>query len=335
MFRRHLRSKIQSIRSIVPDSASDDFWRPLQGLSFRLTKTENPRLLAVDGVLFSADGKTLLSFPRAKTGVYAVPLEVEHFGDFAFADAFRLNASNSVMSFSDKLKTIGEGAFCGAAIQALELPEGVLSVGEQAFYDCVHLTSVSLPASLKSLGEEAFGACPSLKTLEIPDDAPYAIWRNLRGTPLTVRRTAAPKLRAVDGVLFNAAGNTLLSYPCYKKGDYVVPDGVVKIATFAFDNSRELKSVEFPNSLRVVSENAFWYCERLKSVAFGDGLERVESSAFNDCNELESIVFGDGNPTLARDAFRFCRTYRFKICAPVGSVVESFARERGYNFEPR
>ena len=44
----------------------------------------------------------------------------------------------------------------------MTIPEGVTSVGDYAFYNCVSLTSVTLPASLAIVGESTFENCDAL-----------------------------------------------------------------------------------------------------------------------------------------------------------------------------
>lgn len=52
-------------------------------------------------------------------------------------------------------------------ITALEVEDGVTSIGSYAFFDCTGLTSVSLPESLTKLGRSCFSGCDSLELLDI------------------------------------------------------------------------------------------------------------------------------------------------------------------------
>ena len=54
-----------------------------------------------------------------------------------------------------------------AALPAnLVIPEGVTKIGNDAFYDCKSLESVTLPKSLVEIGSEAFLGCESLKEVK-------------------------------------------------------------------------------------------------------------------------------------------------------------------------
>ena len=45
---------------------------------------------------------------------------------------------------------------------------GVTSIGEDTFYGCKALTSITIPASVTSIGERAFSGCEGLTNITIP-----------------------------------------------------------------------------------------------------------------------------------------------------------------------
>jgi len=50
----------------------------------------------------------------------------------------------------------------GCKFTGITVPEGITSVGAQAFYECSVLTVVNLPSTVTSLGNMAFYRCPSM-----------------------------------------------------------------------------------------------------------------------------------------------------------------------------
>ena len=76
----------------------------------------------IDGVLYTADGKTLICYPAGRTATeYAVP---------------------------DSVTTIETNAFFGnGSLQTLTLPKSLVTVGEDAFDNCGRLTTVHVPCS--------------------------------------------------------------------------------------------------------------------------------------------------------------------------------------------
>ena len=48
------------------------------------------------------------------------------------------------------------------------IPESITEIGEEAFYACDSLTSITIPDGVTSIGAEAFRNCESLKSITIP-----------------------------------------------------------------------------------------------------------------------------------------------------------------------
>ena len=53
-------------------------------------------------------------------------------------------------------------------------------------------------------------------------------------------------------------------YFCYDNGAFVIPDGVRKIAAYAFEDCYYLRQVEMPSTMETISEKAFEDCYHLR-----------------------------------------------------------------------
>ena len=106
---------------------------------------DHPLYQAIDGVLFSKDGKTLLAYPNGRTDEhYDVPAGVEHI----VRNAFGTNYLKTI-SLPIGLKTIADAAFAGCGrLQSIAVPLTVTEIGKDAFWCCVSLELVSLPDGL-------------------------------------------------------------------------------------------------------------------------------------------------------------------------------------------
>jgi len=155
----------------------------------RLTvEAGNPAFTAVDGVLFSIDGKTLILYPANRAGTtYKVPSGVTAIWEGAFSESKNLTeitveAGNSTFMskggvlFSADEKTliaypagkkgsyvipegtlvIGQAAFMGSAISAVTMPSTLCFVNEIAFLGCNSLTSITILSDTLSFSEMAF-----------------------------------------------------------------------------------------------------------------------------------------------------------------------------------
>ena len=104
---------------------------------------DHPLYQAIDGVLFSKDGKTLLAYPNGRQDEhYDVPAGVEHIWPYAFG--------------TDYLKTIS-------------LPIGLKTIADAAFAGCGRLQSIAVPLTVTEIGKDAFWCCVSLELVSLPD----------------------------------------------------------------------------------------------------------------------------------------------------------------------
>lgn len=122
----------------------------------------------------------------------------------------------------------------------------------------------------------------------------------------------------IDGVLFTKDGKTLMLYPaCYgqqptDKEDeytypeaYTVPDGVERIATFAFLKNGNLRDLTLPSTLKEIGDMTFFDCWRLGAYDYDaendtllgtgftlpDGIEKIGSDAFSKCGNIAPCLF--------------------------------------------
>ena len=107
---------------------------------------DHPLYKAVDGVLYSKDGKTLLDYPAGRTEEhFDVPAGVEYIGKGAISSEYL-----KTISFPIGLKELGDYALAGCTrLHSIALPLTVTRISEDAFYECVSLERVSLPAGLE------------------------------------------------------------------------------------------------------------------------------------------------------------------------------------------
>ena len=76
------------------------------------------------------------------------------------------------------LKKIGKYSLsCTGRMKKWDIPFGVETIDNYAFYNCFYLEEVNIPSSVKSIGESAFYQCKKLKSITIPSSV-TAIGKN-------------------------------------------------------------------------------------------------------------------------------------------------------------
>ncbi len=105
----------------------------------------------------------------------AVPSSVTSIGDNAFANCsgfISVDANNPNYSSKDGLlfdKNQTTLIQCPISkTGSYTIPSSVISIGDYAFWNCSHLTSIAIPSSDTFIGEDAFNTCFGLTSVTIP-----------------------------------------------------------------------------------------------------------------------------------------------------------------------
>jgi len=81
----------------------------------------------------------------------------------------RIEGTGAMRDYSDILEGFQSPLRQNPMIKKIIVKEGVISIGEYAFYDCTSLTEIVIPDSVTSIGDGAFAYCESLQEIVIPN----------------------------------------------------------------------------------------------------------------------------------------------------------------------
>ncbi len=270
---------------------------------------ENADYKAVDGLLLSRDGKTLV---HGVGGDVVIPDGVETIGDNAFDGLVGLTS----VVIPDSVTKIGEAAFSGCDLLAsVVIPSGMTDIGDWAFYKCDALTQVIVPASVTTIGDYAFAYCANLTYALLPtsfngDPNLADIFDSTPAYPSDITY-ANYGVEVVDGIpwYYTVSGGEATLYalsPEYIQGAVTIPSTlggypVTTIGIGAFDGCSGLTSVAIPSGVTSIKLSAFEGCTGLESVVVPDSAT-IDNAAFKDCTSLLYALVPavyDGSASLA------------------------------------
>ncbi len=229
---------------------------------------------AVDGVLFSADGKTLIYYPVGRTDTeYTVPAGVETIAPYAFAN-------NDVL-------------------ESVLLPAGLKTIGERAFFACGELTTVAIPNTVTLIDAYAFSNCSYLETLTFEADGTEG---------LTIGNNAFYYTSYLEAVELPARLTTLGDNVFYSSGLESVTfaqNSQLTVMGNAVFTYTDLVSVDLPAGLVSIGDDTFFYCEYLETVTFGEGLISIGNRTFGGATALTSVSFPASLKTMGINTFYY------------------------------
>ena len=195
----------------------------------------------------------------------------------------------------------------------MTIPDGVTSIGAEAFYYCSGLTSVTIPNGVTSIGADAFFGCRGLTSVTIPNSMTSIGYNAFSGcSGLTAVRIA--DLAAWCGISFgNASANPLYyAHNLYVNNalikDLTIPDGVTSIGDYAFYGCDGITSVKIPDSVTSIGSSAFYGCSGIEDVTVSQfvldqGIRNIFSSVYRS---LTSVTIPDGVTSIVDSAFSGC-----------------------------
>ena len=188
-------------------------------------------------------------------------------------------------------------------------------IGENAFYGCTNITSVSIARSVKFIGAQAFKDCSSLNTVTL-DDIYYS---NLTG----IGHGAFENCSALAYYDFNSdlqiiaynAFRNCTSLTVFEFNNY---SNLTDINETAFAGCTNLTSVDLSlcNNLFSLSSGAFYSCTMLTSVLLPNSLKIIDNRVFADCYALSSITIPQKVTRIGESAFAGCNSIKHIYCCP-------------------
>lgn len=242
---------------------------------------------SVDGVLFSADLKTLVYYlPTRADESYEIPAGTEQIASGAFSG----NKSLKSITIPASVKLIDTNAFSNcSSLTTVTFSGGStepLVIGKYAFSGCTSLASIALPARTSAIEDYAFYGDTSLSNISFNKANETSKLTSIGSNAFF--RTAFTKVTVPEGV--RTIGDTAYGN-CYSLVTVTLPEGLISIGNSVFSGASMLDTVNIPASLQTMGTGVFTNCTSLKHVNFASGalIQTLPADTFRGCTALESI----------------------------------------------
>jgi hypothetical protein len=278
----------------------------------------NQHFTAIDGVLYSKDTKTIVQYPIGRDDTsFEIPAHVEVIGNGAFCNATSLTS----VTIPEGVTSIGTEAFKGCkAITELKLPESLTVIGDGTFEMCSNLTTVNVPDSVTAIGEAAFAYCEKITEINIPggittiEDSTFTHCSGLKIIllPETVTGIGDYAFEWCDGLLqvqLSPALTSIGDYAfsnCKKLSHITLPGGLTHLGEWAFSWCDNMMSVNIPSPIQRVSGYAFYMCRSLKEIEIPEGITEIGDMAFYECDDLATVSIPSTVSLIGDRAFSRC-----------------------------
>lgn len=142
------------------------------------------------------------------------------------------------------------------------IKEGTLTVSNDAFYACDHITVVEVPDSVTNIGEEAFYECKHLHTIQFPNSV------------VNIGREAF--------------------FECRHLSNIVLPESLTAIRSGTFQSCHDLQSVVIGQNVNSIDSGAFYDCWDLTYIFYMGTKEdwaNIAIESYNDSLQTANIFY--------------------------------------------
>ena len=284
---------------------------------------------------------------------------------------FKYKKTLTSIVLPDVLKRINPRAFDGAGLTgSLNIPEGVVEIGDNAFVDNDFTGVLTLPSTLKKIGSDAFNSAGFKCPLNLPDGIEEigsgCFWdcRNLYGKlilPSHLKKLGSGAFRGCTGLkgdlvipksltvipsgAFKACGLggrlqlhgdiTTIEGSAFSANGFIgeleLPKSLTVLEGYNFQENDFSGSFKIPKGLLSISSLAFSCCTFTGEAEIPDGVTCIHEWAFSNSENLQKIILPSGLELIDVGAFYNCKSLRVIECK---STIPPVVNDRAFNGVP-
>ncbi len=223
-------------------------------------------------------------------------------GELSFAEAAAVTGLGTVFQNKSNIHSFDE----------LQYFTRLTSINSNAFYNCIHLTSVVVPSGVTSLESYAFQLCTNLETVILPNtltEIKSNAFRKcnaltdieLPESLTTIGTTAFYECTSLTSIFIPASVTTIDANPFMKNNlEFIFVDPANAVfdsrdncnAIMKKSNNQLVvgcKNTVIPSTALSIWDHAFRECEGLTSIYIPENIHYIYSNAFCGCTALTSV----------------------------------------------
>lgn len=218
-----------------------------------------------------------------------------------------LTAVQPQMQLQGRYQVIGDSAFRNnIRLRSIHMT-GIREIGSQAFDGCCALKEVGL-FDVQMIGARAFAGCSNL-TGEAENGISFSERLGQLGEEAFWRCKRLQSVRFLDNRQLHAIPDGTFA-ECRRLRTMQLPEGLTVIGNQAFLKCESLRELHLPDTLEEIGDKAFYQCG-LEEILLPESLQRIGESAFLKCRNLTGIRVPDRVHTIGKWAFHGCAGLKY------------------------
>ncbi len=223
-----------------------------------------------------------------------IPTEIEGAAvTYIAEEAFYQCGNLTFVEIPEGVVSIGDWAFSETNLQTVSIPASVEKIGEGAFCLCTELEEVQLFNGVKEIGRAVF-AETALKDIVLPNSIIVVGEAAFNNCTQLTSATLPANLEKVADYMFNG---------CTNMCQVNIPQNTIIIGEFAFAKTLFANVLIPDTDIRQIGAGAFSECPNLKYVELPKQLVKIDNGAFQLCNNLETVVVSENIKVISYNAF--------------------------------